>query len=299
MKKIGIVMALVLGLGMSAEDADAAKRLGGGRTVGVQRQAVTPKPSSAPAQQAAPAQPTSPAASPASPQTATAPAAQPRPGMGRWLAPLAGLAAGLGLAALFGHEMGSMLTALLLGLAIVMFVAFFLRRMRGPQPAAQGTGYNAGAYAGYGSETVAAPPPSQPMLDDPEARRPVGRIPEGFDVDGFLRQAKRAFIGLQMANDNADLAEIRDLTTDEMYAELQQDVAVRAGTKQQIDVVALDAELLEVTTENDAHWASIEFSGLLRESASGAASPFEEVWHLRKSTGGKTGWLLAGIQQLS
>lgn len=293
MKKIGIVMALVLGLGMSAQDADAATRLGGGRTVGAQRQAVMPRPSSAPAQQA------SPAASPASPQTATAPAAQPRPGMGRWLAPLAGLAAGLGLAALFGHEMGSMLTALLLGLAMVMVVAFFLRRMRGPQPAVQGAGYGAGAYAGYGSETVAAPPPSQPMLDDPDARRPAGRVPEGFDVDGFLRQAKRAFIGLQMANDNSDLAELRDLTTDEMYAELKQDVAGRAGAKQQIDVVALDAELLEVTTENDAHWASIEFSGLLRESASGAASPFEEVWHLRKSINGKTGWLLAGIQQLS
>ena len=48
------VFSLTLALGLSIGDADAAKRLGGGKSVGMQREAVAPKPA-APAQ-AAPAQ---------------------------------------------------------------------------------------------------------------------------------------------------------------------------------------------------------------------------------------------------
>ena len=81
----------LLSLNLSIGDAEAA-RLGGGRSIGMQRQAVTPRPA-APAQQAAPA-PARPA-----PAGAPAPAAPTR----SWLGPIAGLAAGLGIAALFSH----------------------------------------------------------------------------------------------------------------------------------------------------------------------------------------------------
>ena len=288
MKKLGIMMALVVGLGLGAGEADAAKRLGGGKTIGAQRSSVTPKPAAAPAQQSA---------QPSAPQPAAQPQTQPqpRPGFGRWLAPLAGLAAGLGLAALFGHEMGSLITALLLGLVVAVMIGFVLRRMRGPQPAMQG----ANPYANYGSETVAAPPPSQPMLDDEDTRRPAPRVPEGFDTEGFLRQAKRAFLSMQAANDEADLESIRNLTTEEMFAALEEEFNARMpGVKQQVDIVTLNAELLELTTEGDTHWASIQFQGLAREGASGVPIAFEEIWHLRKPVSGASGWLLAGIRQI-
>jgi predicted lipid-binding transport protein (Tim44 family) len=38
---------------------------------------------------------------------------------------------------------------------------------------------------------------------------------------------------------------------------------------------------------------------MIREVESAAASPFDEVWNLTKPMAGGSGWLLAGIQQLS
>jgi predicted lipid-binding transport protein (Tim44 family) len=61
----------------------------------------------------------------------------------------------------------------------------------------------------------------------------------------------------------------------------------------------LNASLLEVVTEGGAHWASVRFFGNLRESPQAAPEAFEEVWNLRKPVDGSTGWLLAGIQQIS
>jgi predicted lipid-binding transport protein (Tim44 family) len=227
--------------------------------------------------------------------------------MGRWLAPLAGLAAGLGLAALFGEQLGSILTALLVAAAVVIGVAFLMRTLGGRRragPALEGAG--AGSivhepirYSGFGHETVAAPPPSQIAHEvaPAEPRATAYAIPAGFDVEGFLRQAKKGFIGLQSANDRGDLEAIRDLTTDDMFAVLRDEVGARGGAVQQVDVVTLDAELLDVRTEGEHYLASVRFSGLMREDAGAAPSRFDEVWHLQKPVAGSAGWLLAGIQQ--
>mgnify|MGYP001618227673 FL=1 len=67
---------------------------------------------------------------------------------------------------------------------------------------------------------------------------------------------------------------------------------------QHTDVVTLNADLLEVATEGDKHWASVRFSGLVREEPGQAPAPFEEVWNLSKPLDGSSGWLLAGIQQM-
>ena len=92
MKRLLIAaFAAVVGLGMMVPEAEA-KRLGGGKSFGMQRQA-TPAPT-------APSAAGKPAAAP----TAGAPAAAAKPaGMSRFLGPLAGLAAGLGIAALLSH----------------------------------------------------------------------------------------------------------------------------------------------------------------------------------------------------
>ena len=83
MKNVFIaVFSLVVALGLGIGDAEAAKRLGGGKSVGMQRQSVAQKPA-APAQQAAPGAPSAPlGASAAAPKR-------------NWMGPLAGLAAGL------------------------------------------------------------------------------------------------------------------------------------------------------------------------------------------------------------
>lgn len=292
MKRIVIALfALFLGVGLSVENAEAAKRLGGGKSVGAQRSVDAPKqaPTAAPAQQAAPA-------------AAPGAAAQQRPGMGRWMAPLAGLAAGLGLAALFGDELAPFIGALLVGLLIAAAVFLVMRLMRRPTPGAQGGQLQ---YAGLGRETVSAPPPSQSVpagAFQPQPAAASARIPAGFDAAGFVKQAKKSFLDLQAANDDGNVAAIRDFTTDEMYEMLKQDIEQRSEGRgpsaQRTDVMTLNADLLEVVTEGNMHWASVRFSGMIREEQSAAAQPFEEVWNLQKPADGSAGWMLAGIQQV-
>jgi predicted lipid-binding transport protein (Tim44 family) len=289
MKRIVIALfALVMSAGFGIETAEAAKRLGGGKSVGAQRSVDAPKqsPTAAPAQQAAPA-------------AAPGAAAAAKPGMGRWLAPLAGLAAGLGLAALFGDELAPFMGALLVGLLIAAAV-FLLMRVFGRRPQAQ-TQQGQLQYAGLGRETVSAPPPSQPVPAGafrPHAAPAAARVPAGFDVAGFTRQAKKSFLDLQAANDSGDVSAIRDFATDEMFALLKQDIESRGPSGQRTDVMTLDADLLEVVTEGSMHWASVRFSGMIREEQTDAAQPFEEIWNLQKPADGSAGWMLAGIQQV-
>jgi predicted lipid-binding transport protein (Tim44 family) len=73
----------------------------------------------------------------------------------------------------------------------------------------------------------------------------------------------------------------------------------RSEATQQTDVVTVDAELLEVVTEGKRHIASVRMSGMIREQADAAAEPFNEVWNLSKPVDDSSGWVIAGIQQLS
>ncbi|MGB7542743.1 MAG: Tim44-like domain-containing protein, partial [Burkholderiales bacterium] len=194
----------------------------------------------------------------------------------------------------FGDVIGTVLMALLAGFAVMTLLRLFVRPRAEPQAA---------QYAGLGAETVAAPPPSQLPLADAGAQsndrsRFAPGIPAGFDVEGFLKEAKRNFVRLQQANDRGDLERLRAVTTGEMFNALKGEIVARAEP-QQTDVVALNAALLEVTTEGGMHWASARFSGSMREEARDAPAPFEEIWHLQKPIDGSAGWRLAGIQQLA
>src|SRR5438045_9640291 len=108
--------------------------------------------------------------------------------------------------------------------------------------------------AGVGDEPGAAPPPSQPTGTSVAS---ASRVPAGFDTAGFLRAAKMNFIKLQMANDAGRIDDIREFTTPALFDELRRDTA---ADPQQTDVVALNADLLEVQSEKDKYWASVRFS---------------------------------------
>ncbi len=267
------LFVLALGAGLLSGDAEAA-RLGGGRSLGAQRQITTP------------------------PKQAAPPTQQPTPqpsGAGRWFAPLAGLAAGLGLGWLFAQGgsaevVGALLMALLAGAAVFASMRILPRR-QGPRA----------RYAGLSGATAAAPPPSQLHGDAGEGAEPRNRfaagIPAGFDVERFLNEAKRNFVRLQEANDRGDLALLREVTTGDLFDALKDDIASHPGSP--TDVVTLNAALLELVTEGGLHWASVRFSGSIREQAGAPAGPFDEIWNLQKSADGSSGWLLAGIQQSS
>jgi predicted lipid-binding transport protein (Tim44 family) len=124
-------------------------------------------------------------------------------------------------------------------------------------------------------------------------------IPEGFDVPGFLRNAKTYFIRLQAAWDKADLNDIREFTSTEMFAEFRLELQERGSSANVTDVVKLDAEMLGVETVGADYLASVKFTGLIKEDPAADATQFAEVWNLSKSVDGHSGWVLAGIQQLS
>lgn len=143
MKRITLfAAALAIGLTMAVGTAEAA-RVGGGKSVGMQRQmAPVSKPATAaPPQTAAPAPAAAAAKTPAA-QTAGA-AAQ---GKRSWMGPIAGLAAGLGLAALasylgFGEELANMLMIGLLVFAVIAVIGYFMRKRAANQQTAMAGGW--------------------------------------------------------------------------------------------------------------------------------------------------------------
>jgi len=292
MKKILLALSIgVLTLGLTLGDAQA-KRLGGGKSSGTQRESVTQRKAVTPA-------PTN--AAPAAAPT-PAPAAPKR----NWLGPLAGLAAGLGIAALLSHfGMGEGLSnILLIGLLVAAaFFAFkfFFRPKQSPMESP-----DAMRYAGVGGANMAPLPLTSSLGEtvstskiEPVRSAPLPiTIPAGFDVEGFLRVAKLNFIRLQASNDAKNLDDIRDFVSPEMFAEIKLQIDERGTVDQHTDVVILNGELLEVHTEGEHHLASVRFSGMIREEAGAVAAPFDEVWNLSKPIEGSKGWCIVGIQQL-
>jgi predicted lipid-binding transport protein (Tim44 family) len=283
--------ALVLGFTLSIGDAEA-KRLGGGSSSGMQRQSVAP---SSPPSAAKPA-PT------AAPTAAPAPAAQPKRS---WMGPLAGLAAGLGLAALashfgFGEGLANVMMIGLLIMGAVMLFGFLARKKAAASQPAGMQYAGAGAGNDYARPAPAefTPAGSSSAVTAAVAAASTGSIPADFDVDAFVRNAKVNFIRLQAANDAGNIEDIREFTTPEMFGEIKLAMAERGTVKQETDVVQLNAEVLDVAEEASRYIVSIRFSGLIREEKDAAAGPFDEIWNMTKPRDGSRGWTLAGIQQV-
>ena len=308
-----MLMVALFSVLLIAPEADA-RRLGGGRSFGKQSDMIkrdAPRPPAQSGQQAA-----------RPPANGAAPAATP----GRsWMGPIAGIAAGLGLAALASHlglgeEFGTMLLMALVVFAVLMAVRLFLARRQG---GAIGRGPRS-AYAGAGSAGSpgdnAAFRQSPPRADQPwAAKPPVGGaapagggagtvsavqstdVPADFDSDRFVHGAKVYFVRLQAAFDNHRADDLREFTSPEMFAELSLDLMQRGQEPQTTDVVTLDARLLGVERtgpDGATELASVRFEGMLRESANAAAAPFVEVWNFTRPADRSAGWVLAGIQQV-
>ncbi len=308
-------------LALFVGQAEAAKRFGGGKSIGQQSSNVTQR-QAAPTQGATNAAPNTPAAAPAA-------AAPKKP----WGAMLGGLAAGLGLAWLasslgLGEAMGQFLMFALLALVIMVAVGWFIRSRQKPGHAAAASPF---AFQGAGSAGQATTPSSyrpENVGNDASARpwernsmafesaTAVGAgttggsmigsglagsqswgIPAGFDTS-----AKANFVSLQAAWDKADIPALRVMMTDTMLKEIQAQLADRAthtgGPVNLTDVVMIEAHLLGIEDLGDDYMASVEFSGMIREEPSSGPSPFREVWNMVKSKNGRSGWLVAGVQAL-
>ncbi len=302
-------LALTLSL-----DAEAQRRLGGGFSFGKpsknlqQRQAQPPQ--QAPQQQAAPG---------ARPSPAGAAARSP------WRGALMGLAAGLGLAALaswlgLGEGFAMLLMLALLGLVAMTVFRLLSRRAQPVQPAYQGGQQAPATWHGTGGPSFNPMPREQPpstmgrtaataptvgvrpgsavdelMRGGSRLDEPWG-IPSDFDAEGFLVHARSYFGRLQNAWAANNVDELAEFTTNEMFTALTHKLRAR-GKVERTEVLSLDAKLLGMEHEAQEHMASVRFTGTMR--VDGETEAFDEVWNLTKPVDGKTGWLLAGIQQLN
>lgn len=311
------VVLLTLALLLSGVEAEAAKRLGGGKSLGrqsgnvSQRESAPVSPSVAPAQSAAPVY--------APPAPAAAPARRP------WAGMLGGLAAGLGLAWLansmgLGEGFGQLLMFGLLAMGAMMLVGALLRSRRPAMVAGAGTPFafdgpqvQVGAARPYRPENVGNDASARPfergnlqVQDEPPAGARVSGqpwgVPVGFDTAGFLTAAKANFVSLQAAWDRSDIAALRAMMTDSMLGEIRSQLAEREAhggpTPNTTEVVMIEAHLLGIEELTQEYLASVEFSGMIREEPSAGPSPFREVWNMSKTKTGNSGWLVAGVQAL-
>jgi predicted lipid-binding transport protein (Tim44 family) len=278
-----------------------AARLGNGKSIG--------RAPSAPIQkQATPAQKPAQQAQPAAPATAPQAAAPSRfGGMGGLLG---GLAAGLGIGYLLSHfGLGEGASSLITGLLIAMLagfvIMFLIRRLL---PAMSGAGQNPNVPVNGMQRAQVDQNPRQGSGFVPAAQAFSGlsaesetfksTLPSGFDERSFLENAKQFFGTLQKAWDQGDLIALREYTTPEMFATIQQDLAGRVDSANQTDVVTINAQLLGIETAEGHYFCSVQFRGMIREQQGAPASDFSEIWNLSKPVEGPGGWVLAGISQL-
>ena len=316
------VVAAFLGLSVLPTDAEA-RRMGGGGSFG----------RSAPSQfqKSPPSSPSGSSATTPSKQQATnsgatsgATAAAPR---NRFLGPLGGLAAGLGLAALFGYlgfgaGMAEFMGTLLMIGAAVFAVMFLLRMLRGQQANKPRPAYSApGAYSSNsGGNSYRQGPVNDPVpgmgqsgggssqgfgqfgnTDAFDAPMPAATstkvLPAGFDEANFVSSAKKFFVTMQGVFDKGDIAGLGEYCSDEVVDHLKAEIESRGDAVNRTDVVTLDAQLIGFETDVDEQIATVAFTGMLREEQDAAASEINELWIMSRPVSGG-GWVLSGIHNL-
>ncbi len=310
MKKVIGLAALVLALGTTMAFDAEAKRLGGAKSTGMQRQQTT--------------QPATPANTPGSPAQAataagaTAAAAAPAAAAAKrsWMGPIAGLAAGIGLMALashfgFGEAMANFMLFMLLGLVVLAVVGFVMRnrmaRQATPATAGAGMGGQAGGSfgGGFGGQPAGGPGGAggtrigSALSGATAAATQPSALPADFDAAGFARNATQQFMALQAANDARDLQRLRDYLTPQMFDEVSAQLQERGDAAQQTQVFGLNAQVLEVVEESDRYIVSVRFTGGIRDQAHADTEDLDEIWHLTKPRAGFGGWVVAGIQQVT
>lgn len=282
MKRFLMLLAMALTCLALLSTAAEAKRFGGGSSFGKSR--------ATPSQQYNKPVNAAPSPSPAPASTGN-----------KWMGPLAGLAVGAGLATLFsGGGMGGMgggMSSILMLLMIAGVVIFLIAKFKKSQQTTQPNIQYAGVGTAYKTQDNMQQSSPQPNYGSGISSSDSGNIPQDFPVDSFLRNAKISFIRLQAANDSKDLNDVSEYTTPEVFAEISMQMQERGNTIQKTEVIAINAELLNVANDGEYIIASVRFTGQLSENKN-IPENVDEIWHIQKNRqNANAAWLLAGIQQ--
>ena len=178
-----IALVGVLLIGAVVQDAEA-RRMGGSRSMGRQSSSVSQQ---APSATRAPQQAATPTAAPPS---------SAMPARNRWLGPIAGLAAGLGIAALLSHfglggafagAMANMLIIAAIAFVAIWLVRKFMRRRDADTPAYAGASGRSGSSSQYDQTRFNATPSGEYPTQSPSLS------PLGTPSVGATNQASSAW----------------------------------------------------------------------------------------------------------
>ncbi|HLA74359.1 MAG TPA: Tim44-like domain-containing protein [Gammaproteobacteria bacterium] len=286
-------------------DDAQARRMGGGKSFGGKNSysQAAPKPTPGPTQQ-----------SMANRQNTDQRAALSQ--RGGLMGMLGGLALGGLLGALFfggAFEHLNFMDILIFGLIAFLLYKLFARKRQQSahasyQSAARGTPQAEPVQPSHrGFDTDLLFKKNTAVNDDSPAQTNRGAganvIPRDFDTGHFLEGAKLAYRRLQQAWDEGELADVRQFTTDKVFAEIQDQFRARQGINR-TDILKLNAELLEVNEVGTNTEASVLFDVIMREidadsTDDARAEQVREIWHFIRPLNSKTPtWYLDGIQQI-
>jgi predicted lipid-binding transport protein (Tim44 family) len=281
--KFSSLTAVILGLGLillTMPDLADAKRLGGGGSFG-SRPSYSQNFSK-------------PAPAPSSPTQQVAPGASPMGGRGMFGGMLGGmLMGGLVGSMLFGGAFSgiSFIDILLIGGGLFLLFRFLRSRQPAMQPSGGPVGAQPGGQPGAAWDNLRSA--------RQQAQAATASVPPGFDANEFLEGAKAAYVRLQGAWDARDLDDLKQFTSDEVFAVIKGQAADDPAPGR-TEILLLEARLLEVKALGNQTVATVLFDAMLREGApSSPAEQVREAWRFsRYETGGSSHWVVEGIQQL-
>jgi len=277
---MSLALAFCLALTVSL-DANA-KRFGGGKSFG-----------SAPMHQTRQAQ------SPTSASTTQAARPAATGGAGRFLGPLAGLAAGGLLAAMFmgggfeGLQFFDILIFALIGFLLFRFLAA-RRRQQAPQHAPAG--------APLQREMPQQPQNDRNIFGGPlgagaASAAPVINAPAWFNEERFLEAARGHFMALQQHWDANEMDKIAEFVTPRMLDFLRRERAEQGEGFQSTYIDDLQVQLDGVEDRADVTVATLTFAGVAKTSRFDQGEAFSESWRMERAQGENQPWLVAGIRQ--
>ncbi|MES2207445.1 MAG: TIM44-like domain-containing protein [Pseudomonadota bacterium] len=264
----------------------------------------------------------------ATPQTQMSSAYRPsqyaaaEPAKRSWLAPLAGVAAGLGLSKLFGGSANAgsstgiyWLLLIVLGIALLWW---FLRRRRSLQADQYDT--QAPAYAAQPANIDSSTSLKEGWAADHESKdafvnkkhtvsfasdpsfnttaNPKDKVLP--DQNAFLHAARQYFLSLQAAFDKGDLEPFHDWMVPELRDDLIAQIKERNQAVNKTEILTLSADVLEEKADTDANWVTVRFNGTTREGSDPTPQAFNEAWHFKQCRRTSNDpWKLAGIDPLS
>lgn len=294
-----------------------AKKLGGGKSFGKTHQTapVQQRQASDTDRAGQTASPTGSNTMNAAPAAASSAAASSAAKKGMMGGLLGGLLAGGLIAALLG---GAFEGIQILDILIFGLIAFLVFKFLRSRQAAAGQPAMAGATAGSPAAGEASHPFAtrqgafdteatgtfgrRPSSSDASSERTIAGetipfdLPEGFDVNAFVKGAREHYRTLQEAWNRDDREVLREYTSPELFEALVAEREALEG-EQHTEILHLDASLVRANRAFGKAELSIQFSGEYRDLVEGVEAPITDIWHLERDLREPGApWIIVGIE---